>query len=141
MAQPVSVRFRDQRVVERLRLESATRGRSKSALAEELIDEGLRQRRHPLVTFRDAVGGRRPALVGGPELWEVVDGIVGGDVPPAQRVGRAGDLFGLRRAEVDAALAYYAEFTDEIDDDIAANRAAAAEAEDRWRRQNDLLAH
>ena len=140
MTQPVSVRFRDHRVAERLRLESATRGRSNSALAEELIDEGLRQRHHPLVTFRDGTRDRRPALIGGPDLWEVVDGIVGGDVPPAQRVERAADLFGLRRAEVDAALAYYAEFTDEIDDEIAANRLAASEAEARWRRQNDLLA-
>ncbi len=79
-------------------------------------------------------------MIGGPDLWEVVDGIIGGDVPPDQRVHRAADLFGLRRAEVDAALAYYAEFTDEIDDEISANRAAAAEAEARWRRQNDLLA-
>lgn len=140
MSQPVSVRFRDQRVAERLRLESATRGRSNSALAEELIDEGLRQRRHPLVTFRDGVAGRRPALIGGPDLAEVVDGIVGGDVLPVARVERASELFGLRRAEVDAVLAYYAEFADEIDDEIAANRRVASEAEARWRRQNDLLA-
>ena len=49
------------------------------------------------------------------------------------------DLFGLRREHVDAALAYYAEHTDEIAAEIAANEAAAEEAETLWRRQHDLL--
>ncbi len=44
---PMSVRFQDDRVVERLKTEAATRGSSVSSLAEELIDEGLRSRRQP----------------------------------------------------------------------------------------------
>lgn len=50
------------------------------------------------------------------------------------------DLFGLRPEQVEAALAYYAEFTEEIDAQIEANRAAADKAEGLWRRQRDLLA-
>jgi len=140
MTHPVSVRFREPRVAARLKAEAEASARSASALAEELIDEGLRMRRHPLVVFRSGPAGRRSGLVGGPDVWEVVEGVVGGDVAPSKRVQRAVDLFGLRREHVEAAFAYYAEFTDEIDTQIAANRAAAEDAERLWHRQRDLLA-
>ncbi|MDQ3681206.1 MAG: CopG family transcriptional regulator [Actinomycetota bacterium] len=140
MVHPVSLRFRSHDVAERLKDEAAARDRSASALAEELIDEGLRIRRHPLITFRDGPTGRRAALVGGPDVWEVVAGLVGGDVSAGDRVQRAVEVFGLRREQVDAVLAYYAEFTDEIDDQAEANLVAADQAEALWRRQHDLLA-
>jgi hypothetical protein len=140
MAHPVSVRFQDSRVAERLRSEATTRRASTSALAEELIDEGLRTRRHPLVQFRDGPAGRRASIGGGPDIWEVIEGLLGGDVPPDQRISRAVEVFGLRREQIEAALAYYAEFTEEIDVQIEANRQAAEEAEALWRRQQVLLA-
>lgn len=140
MTHPMSVRFREARVSARLKAEAEASARSASALAEELIDEGLRMRRHPLVVFRSGPSVRRASLVGGPDVWEVVAGVVGGDVAPSKRVQRAVDLFGLRPEQVEAALAYYAEFTDEVDAHIEANRAAADEAEELWRRQRDLLA-
>ena len=112
---------------------------SSASLAEELIDEGLRLRRHPLVVFRHGPTGRRAALAGGPDVWEVVSGIVGGDVPVSERVARAVDVFGIRPEQVDAILGYYAEFTEEIDAEIEANTAAAEEAERLWRRGQDLL--
>jgi hypothetical protein len=92
------------------------------------------------VAFRDGATGRRAALVGGPDVWEVVSGIVGGDTPTDERRDRAVDLFALRPAQVDAALAYYAEFTDEIDDEIRLNAEIADEAEALWQRQKSLLA-
>ena len=140
MAHPVSVRFSRPGVAERLKAEAVARGESSSSIAEELIDEGLRIRRHPLVGFRDGPTGRRAGLVGGPDIWEVVGGIVGGDVPAGERVGRAVDLYGLRPQQVEASLAYYAEFTEEIDAEIAANAEAAEEAERLWQRRRDLLA-
>ncbi len=90
--------------------------------------------------FRDGATGRRASLVGGPDVWEVIDGLVGGDVAPDLRIERAVELFGLRREQVEAALAYYAEFTEEIDEQVDANRRAAEEAEALWHRQQDLLA-
>lgn len=140
MTHPVSVRFREARVAERLKVEAEANSQSTSALAEELIDEGLRMRRHPLVIFRAGPAGRRAGLAGGPDVWEVVAGVVGGDVPPSKRVQRAVELFGLRPEQVEAALAYYADFTDEVDARIRANRAAADEGEALWRRRQDLLA-
>lgn len=140
MTHPLSIRFKQPGVVELLKAQAAQRGESASSLAEELIDEGLRSRRHPLVGFRDGAGGRRAGLVGGPDIWEVVTGAVGGDVPGRERAARLVELFGLQPQQVDAALAYYAEFTEEVDAQIAANATAAAEAEQRWRRRQDLLA-
>jgi len=137
---PISVRFHDAAMADRLKAEASTHGRSASALAEELIDEGLRMRRHPLISFRDGPSGRRAVVMGGPDVWEVVGSVVGGDVVPAERVARAVELFSLRPEQVEAALAYYAEFTDEINGRVAANAAAAAEAEALWRRRQDLLA-
>jgi len=140
MAHPVSVRFRRREVAERLKAEAAARGESSSALAEELIDEGLRTRRHPLVVFRDGPTGRRAGLVGGPDVWEVVAGVVGGDVPVGERADRAVEVFALHPTQVQAALGYYAEFTEEIEAEIASNTAAADEAERLWKRRQGLLA-
>jgi hypothetical protein len=109
-------------------------------LAEELIEEGLRLRRHPLVVFRDGASGRRAGLVGGPDIWEVVAGMVGGDVPIADRVARAVDVLGLSLEQVKAALDYFAAFPEEINEEIAANAAAAAESEALWHRRQQLLA-
>jgi len=140
MGHPVSVRFSRPEVAERLKAEAAARHSSASALAEELIDEGLRSRRHPLVAFRDGPTGRRAAVIGGPDIWEVVAGIVGGDTPPPERVDRAVEVFGLRREQVEAAVGYFAEFTDEISAEIEQNAVAAEEAERLWRRRQALLA-
>lgn len=140
MRHPVSVRFREERVADSLKEEARARSASTSALAEELIDEGLRMRRHPLVGFRDGPAGRRAWLVGAPDVWEVIGAVIGGDVAPEQRIERAVDLFGLRRELVEAALAYYSEFTEEIDAELEDNRSAAEKAEALWRRQQELLA-
>jgi hypothetical protein len=135
----VSIRFSDEPVHERLR-ESARRHRvAISTLAERLIDEGLRSEAHPLVAFRPAATGRRAVLVGGPEIADVVGAIVGGDVPVDQRRARAAELLVITEAQVDAALAYYAEFTDEIDTLIAERAQQADVAEARWHRQRALL--
>ena len=140
MTHPVSVRFPDQRVADQLKSEATVRSASTSALAEELIDEGLRIRRHPLVGFGDGAAGRRAHLGGGPDIWEVIEGLVDGDVPVDERIPRAIELTGLRDEQIEAALGYDAEFTEEIDGLIDANHHAADEAEARWRHRLDLLA-
>ena len=78
-------------------------------------DQGLRSEAHPLVIFRAGPTGRRPVLVGGPEVADVIGAAVGGDVPVDRRRARAAELLNVSETLVDAALAYYADFTDEID--------------------------
>ena len=140
MSHPLSVRFHRSDVLERLKVEALSRSVSTSARAEELIEEGLRLRRHPLIVFRDGASGRRARLLDWPDVWEVVGGIVGGDVPVVDRVERAVSTFGLAPERVTAALDYYAVSPEEIDSALAANVASAEESEEIWRRRQQLLA-
>ena len=135
----VSIRFSDDPLHQRLKDNAHRRNVGISTLAERLIDEGLRMDAHPSVTFRDGPAGRRPALVGGPEIVDVIGAIVNGDVPVDRRRSRAAELLGVTEAMIDAALAYYADFTEEIDAGLAARAEAAEAAEAAWRRQRALL--
>ncbi len=134
-----SIRFSEARVHERLRDSARRHNVAISTLAEQLIDEGLRLEAHPSVVFRSGPTGRRSVLAGGPEVVDVIGAIVGGDVPTAQRRARASELLGITEAQVDAALGYYAAFTDEIDAALAERARAAEEAETLWRPQQTLL--
>jgi hypothetical protein len=135
----VSIRFSDEPVHERLRETARRQHVALSTLAERLIDEGLRSETHPMVIFRSGAGGRRPVLVGGPEVADVVGAIVSGDVPVGERRSRAAELLNVSEALVDAALAYYADFTEDIDGLLAERARRAGEAEAAWRRQRALL--
>ena len=136
----VSIRFTNTRLHERLKKTARRRSVSISTLAQRLIDEGLRMENHPLIHFRQQTTGRYPALVGGPLVVWIIDMLIGGDVPHEQRRNWVAEMMDLRLAQVDAALAYYAEFTDEIDEDIAERRRVSEEMEAAWRRQQELLA-
>lgn len=135
----MSVRFSAVGVHERLRDTARRQRLGMSTLAERLIDEGLRSEAHPLVVFRGGPAGRRAVLAGGPDLADVIGAIVGGGVPKTKRRLRAAKLLGITEPQVDAALAYYVEFTQEIDE-VLAERAEQADAvEAMWRRQQALL--
>jgi uncharacterized protein (DUF433 family) len=103
----------------------------RNALAERLLDEGLRIDRHPLIRFRAGGSGlRRPGLVGTRlDIWQVIDTVRahGGDVAAA-----AGYL-GVSDAMVRAAVDYYADFADEID----AYRAEELEFAERERKRSE----
>jgi hypothetical protein len=112
------------------RLERTARARkeSKSALAERLIEEGLRMQRHPAIVFRDGPAGRRPGLAAsGLDVWEIVRTVQphDGDIAAAAR------YLSLPVWLVHAAMDYYAEFRDEIDEWIAENDRLADEAAQR----------
>ena len=105
----------------RERLDRATQrasGETRSQLALRLIDEGLRMEAHPGILFRPGPSGRRPGLVGGPDVWEVAR--VLRELPAdEQGLARAVELTGLPLHQVRAAARYYAEHADEIDAWIA----------------------
>jgi len=135
----VSIRFSDEPLHQRLKASAHQHDVGVSTMAQRLIDEGLRMEAHPMVVFRDGPAGRRPVLVGGPEVADVVGAIVGGDVPVAERRVRAADLLEVPASLVDAAVAYYADYTDEIDELLAERARLADEAEASWRRQRELM--
>lgn len=134
-----SIRFAEPAVAERLKSRARAENVSVSALAERLIDEGLRQAQHPSVVFRDGPTGRRAALTAGPEVVDVIGYLVGGDVPADERRQRAAANLCIPASAVDAALAYYADFTSEIDEALAERQAQADAEELTWRRQRELL--
>lgn len=94
---------------------------------------------HPGIVFRDGPTGRRAALAGGPDVWEV--GAVLGDQRGGahERVAAAAELLGLSAAQVHVALRYYADFTDEVDDRVTANQRAADRELARWESEQHLL--
>jgi hypothetical protein len=127
-------------IAERLARAARRSGQSRSSLVQRFVDEGLRRDRHPRITFKDGATGRRAALVGGPDVWELAsfldDLAVRGDAAVEQA---ARDL-ALPIEDVRAGLAYAAEFPQEIRERITLNEEAAAEAEAAWQAQRDLLA-
>ena len=107
-------------------------------LAQRYVEEGLRRDAHPLIHFRDGPSGRRASLVGrGLDVWEVISTVLDND----GSVTEAAAYLQIPTGLVQAAVAYYGEFRDDIDAGIAANegeygrgRAAAAAGEQALRR-------
>lgn len=143
-ATPSSIRF-DARVLERLsRYRGAHPELTLSSAANRLVDEGLRSDEHPLVMFRDGAAGRRARLAGGPDVWEVISAVLSArranpDSSAAEVVEIVEETSGVPAAIVRAAVAYWADYPEEIDDIIARAEAIAEAAERRWNREQNLL--
>ena len=100
---------------------------------------------HPGIIFRPGPTGRRAALAGGPDIWEVIR---------ATRSARAAepglhddDLLSLVSGNTGIALRllsiavrYWAAYPEEIDAEIAAADATEEAAEQAWLRERQLLA-
>jgi len=144
MSTPSSVRF-DPAVLQRLRSYVSTHpGLSTSGAANQLVDEALRSREHPLVIFRDGAMGRRARLAAGPDVWEVVQALRSAqrsepDLSAEKLVELVADTGGLATGMVRAALAYWADYPEEIDALLEAVDAAVDKAQVRWRRERELL--
>ena len=144
MATPSSVRFEDQ-VLERLNaFVAAHPGMSLSSASNRLVDEALRMQEHPLVIFRDGPTGRRPRLVGGPDVWEVIAAVESAraaepGLGASDVVALVADTAGLVPQQVRAALAYWADYPREIDDFVRQARAETNQARLRWEREQELL--
>jgi hypothetical protein len=127
-------------IAERLERAARRAGQPRSSLVQRYVDEGLRRDRHPRVTFKDGPTGRRAALVGGPDIWELVSFVDDLDARGERAVEQAARSMVLSIEDVRAGLAYAAEFSDEIRERIALNDEMAAESEAAWQAQQDLLA-
>lgn len=91
---------------------------------------------HPGITFRDGPAGRRAALVGHRlDVWQVIETVrqEGGSVASAAEYLR------ISPGLVGAAVGYYADYKDEVDDWIDRNATIAEEAEAAWRRRQSAL--
>jgi len=110
---------------------------SRNSLAERLLDEGLRTERHPLIVFREGASGlRRPALVGTRlYVWQIVDTVRESE----NSVAAAADYLALPAHHVQAAIDYYADFTDEVDQDRAQQGDFERRERERWERSQRVL--
>ena len=105
---------------DRLRRVARRSGVAPRTLAQRFVDEGLRQADHPLVRFVDGPSGRRAALVGrGLDVWEVIATVRDNKNDLAETAAYLGIPVGL----VEAAVSYYGEYSDEIDEQLKQDRA------------------
>jgi uncharacterized protein (DUF433 family) len=119
-------------VRQRLSERARRSGLQECTLAERYVEEGLRQDAHPLVQFLDGPSGRRASLLGpGLDVWEVIATIRDN----TGSLSEAAEYVQIPAGLVEAAVAYYGEYRDEIDREIELNEAeyergrAAAAAE------------
>lgn len=139
MTSPLSVRF-DRDVLDRLREHAAVvPGATPSGLAQRLVDEGLRMADHPGIVFRDGPAGRRPSLVVGPDVWELVVFLREIDERGEAAVAAAAETFAVPDSIVAAGIRYYTAFPSEVDVWIEEARAASERAEEEWQRRQALL--
>ncbi|HEY2334137.1 MAG TPA: hypothetical protein VGH58_03905 [Solirubrobacterales bacterium] len=127
-------------VVERLARRSELDGTNKSRLAERYVDEGTRMDEHPGVVFRGGPTGRRAALAGGPDVWEVMATLKGGKARSEKAVAAAAELLNLTDTQVRIAVRYYGAYPEEIDERVKRNVEDADAAEAAWRREQAALA-
>jgi len=138
-ARPFSARW-DADVLERLERRSEQAGTSRSRLAERYVDEGTRMDEHPGILFRSGPTGRRAALAGGPDVWELMQTVKSGRARGDTAVTATADLLDLTESQVRIAVRYYAAYPDEIDERIKRNVEEADAAEAAWKREQAALA-
>lgn len=128
MSQPLSLRL-PASTVERLGGQAARAQLAPRTLAQRYVEEGLRMDEHPLVRFVHGPSGRRARLVGtGSDVWEVIATVKDNDGDIAETAEHLQLPLGL----VQAAIAYYGAFVDEIDGWIKRNEHEAAQAHNAW---------
>ncbi|HYB26469.1 MAG TPA: hypothetical protein VEF89_07650 [Solirubrobacteraceae bacterium] len=110
---------------------------SRNSLAERLLDEGLHTERHPLIVFRTGGSGRRrPALVGTRlYVWQIIDTVRGS----GNSVHEAAQYLALPEHHVQAAVDYYADFKEEVDEDRADELEFELRERERWERSRRVL--
>lgn len=138
MGRPTSFRLPDD-LLARLEDEASAKGTSVSALVAALLDEGLKTRRFPGIVYRDGPTGRRAALVGGPDVWEVIRDVRAASGKGEQRIRRVAQTSGLPDQQVRLAVDFYAAFPEEIDARLAADERAATRLRESLARRDQLI--
>ena len=100
---------------------------------------------HPGVIFRSGPTGRRAALAGGPDVWEVIHAIKSAHAAEPglnsdDLMSLVSDNTGMALRLVTTAVRYWAAYPSEVDAEIAAADAAEEVAEQAWLRERQLLA-
>jgi uncharacterized protein (DUF433 family) len=119
MSAPFSLRLREG-AAERLGRRARRTGIPARTLAQRYVEEGLRHDDHPLIQFVDGPTGRRAALVGtGLDVWEVIATVRDN----ANELQKSALYLGVSLGIVQAAVGYYGDYREEIDEEIALNES------------------
>jgi uncharacterized protein (DUF433 family) len=135
---PFSIRM-SQRTLARLEADARRRGEPKARTAERLIDEGLRMADYPGIVFLDGPAGRRAALAGGPDVWEIIETLKGTGRRGEKAIEATAKWGNITPAQVRLAVRYYADFRDEIEERIRFNRLEAERHRSAWERAREAL--
>jgi hypothetical protein len=134
MGQTLTFRTRAE-VLDRLQRRANQVHMPKTVLAERYVQEGLEMDQFPGIVFRSGPAGRRPGLVGGPDVWEVIEVLRS----ESNDLLRAAQNLGLGVGLVEAAVRFYAAHQVEIDDSINGNRQVMEDAAQAYRQEQQLL--
>jgi hypothetical protein len=140
MSAPLSIRFDDSLLARLRRRAQSVAGSSTSAIAQRLIDEGLRMADHPGITFKDGPSGRRAALALGPDIWEIIKYLREIDDRGPAALDAAAEAFAADPGRIATAVSYYGDYPDDIDAEITAADEASLRAEQAWRVRQQLIA-
>jgi hypothetical protein len=123
------------RLKQALSRQAAREGLSQTGLAERYLEEAIRVADHPGVVFRSGPAGRRASIIGGPDIWEIVETFLseGRDVDATAR------YLQLPLGLVMAAINYYADHREEVDEWIGRNRLLAEEGEEAASRRRRVV--
>ncbi len=119
-----SVRLDDE-LRDRLGVAAAAEGTTVTELIERFVREGLASAAHPGIVFKPGPSGRRVALAGGPDVWEIAAALRHVSGREAKRVATLADQLGLHERQIVIALNYAAAHRDEIEERIRANDRAS----------------
>jgi len=139
MTMPLSIRFEPGLLARLRRRAVAETGANTSALAQRLVDEGLRMAEHPGIVFKAGPSGRRAALACGPDIWEIIKFLREVDERGPAALTAAAEVLAVDISWVNAAVSYYGDYRDEIDAEIEAAEEASVRAEQAWRVAQRLI--
>ncbi|HEX9766785.1 MAG TPA: hypothetical protein VGA36_08470 [Nitriliruptorales bacterium] len=124
---------------DRLAVAAEQQSTTLTALMERYAREGLATDAHPGIVFKSGPSGRRAALAGGPDVWEIVAALRATTGREQDRVTEVADQLGIHPRQVTIALGYATDHPDEILARIAANQTALVQAEQAHHAQQRLL--
>lgn len=128
MSQPLSLRLPDT-TLDRLGARARSRSVAPRTLAQRYVEEGLRTDEHPLIRFVDGPAGRRPRLLGtGLDVWEAISVVQDNDGDERE----AAEYLEIPLGLIQAAVAYYGAYRDEIDEWIELNARESETAHQAW---------
>ncbi len=95
---------------------------------------------HPGIVFKDGPAGRRAALAGGPDVWEVIETLQDTGLKGEAAVAATAEWGALSLSQVHTAVRYYADFQAEVEERISHNREEADRQQAISQRAQEVLA-